>query len=156
MESNILSLEQADMEMDEVITQCIALLLNVLSARIEDDEDDREMALGAIRIISDPQGGVGERVAEKGADQKYAMFFACVPCEEDADELEYKLTQWAIDPEQIKMTIQSLQPAYNRGEFADDLDEAAERIAEVLYTATIIPKGSPVYELLHKSVARYC
>lgn len=150
--------EQLDMEMEEVMTQCIGLLLDALYHRSEEgsEEYNSKKALGEIRIITDPRGGIGERIAQKGDSRGYAVFFACVPTQGDAYELELQLILYALNIGRLKDAIRAICPDYERQEFADVLDDAVGKISQVLLAATVIPAGSPTYAMLHRGAVLYC
>lgn len=151
-----LSQDETEEEMEQTVSQCVRLLLDALYLRIDRDETKEEfdMELGGIRIMTDPDGAVGKRVAEKGDNKRYASFFACVATDRDAYELELRLVSLAVSPLMLATLIKSMEPDYQKPDYAEGLEEAIDRVSDVLFKAVVIPFGSPMYIALHKSASR--
>lgn len=141
---------------EATVRQCIRLLLNALYLRIGADETKEEFdkVLGGIRIMTDPNGEVGKRVAQRHDNKLYTSFFACVANDDDGYELELRLVNLAISPKTLGIMIKSMEPDYEKPDHAGGLEEAIERISEVLFQAVVIPCGSPMYLALRQSTTR--
>jgi hypothetical protein len=155
MESDeLISKEEEGIE--ATVRQCIRLLLDALYLRIDADESTEEFdkVLGGIRIMTDPDGAVGKRVAQRHDNKLYASFFACVSNDRDGYELELQLVSLAVSPKTLADMIKSMEPDYEKPNYAGGLEEAIERISEVLFQAVVIPCGSPMYLALRQSTTR--
>jgi hypothetical protein len=131
--------EEASEEVDALLTEYIGVLLSRYDAFLDDPPDDPNEELGSIRILVD-DGVIAAYLNKYCRDN--STFLMCLPTIRDANEIEYRLAQWAVDVEMLREVITSFRPGDACEEYTDYLSQAVSEISDIFLRALVIPPTS--------------
>lgn len=143
-------------EVDALLTDYVAILLSKYDELLG-DEDASDKEIGSVRIIID-DGKAQEHINRRC--KNHGTLLLSMPTLYDANVIEYRLAQWAIDYGNLEAVVMSLRPGSRCPDYDEYIANATEEVSSVLINALVIPPKSYMGINLRRAVTRkmqhYC